>query len=104
MRVGISVGMRVGGAVSINVGDPTDFRVTPTGVLGAALGTSQLTGTVHNPNGTTTIVTADVAWSSSNESVATVDAAGLVTRVATGSAIVTGVYNGIADTCSITVT
>ena len=47
-----------------------------------------------------------LAWTSGNESVATVDeATGLVTAVATGDAVITATaYNGLSDSCTVTVT
>lgn len=69
---------------------------TPTGQLGA-IATTQ--------NYTATTVTAQATWQSSNAAVATVNAAGLVTRVAAGSCIVSCTYQGVASnsvavTCS----
>lgn len=46
---------------------------------------------------------ASVAWVSSDPSKATVSATGLVTRVATGSTVITATYLGVSDTCTVTV-
>ena len=64
-------------------------------------GTDQLTATVAPDDATNPAVT----WSSSNESVATVDASGLVTALAGGSATitVTTTDGGFTDTCLVTV-
>ncbi|NLY43025.1 MAG: hypothetical protein GX066_03435, partial [Clostridiaceae bacterium] len=61
----------------------------------------QLTATVEPENATNKAVT----WSSSNESVATVDQNGIVTAVGAGTAIitVTTVEGGFTATCTITV-
>lgn len=45
-----------------------------------------------------------VTWQSSNPAVALVGANGTVTAVAPGTAIITATYNGITDTCRVTVT
>src|SRR5512133_620386 len=45
-----------------------------------------------------------IIWSSSNEGVATVDAAGVVTAVAPGSATITGTVEGKSDISAVTVT
>lgn len=45
----------------------------------------------------------DVAWNSSDESVATVDAAGTVTAVAVGTAVVTAEAGGCEATCEVVV-
>ena len=62
--------------------------------------TTQLTATISPDNATDKSVT----WSSSDEAVATVNADGLVTAVAAGSAIITAkTANGLAATCAVTV-
>ncbi|MDE5744577.1 MAG: Ig-like domain-containing protein [Paramuribaculum sp.] len=63
--------------------------------------TLQLTATVTPENATDRTVT----WGSSDESVATVDANGLVTAIKTGKAIITATTkNGLKATCKVTVT
>ena len=63
-------------------------------------GTAQLTATVEPSNATNKNVT----WSSNNESVATVDASGVVTAVAPGTAAITATADGKSATCTVTVT
>ena len=46
----------------------------------------------------------DVSWTSSNESVATVSAAGVVTGVSAGTATITATAGGKTATCTVTVT
>lgn len=60
---------------------------------------AQLTATLF-PAGATGTIT----WSSSSDSVASVDADGLVTAEAEGSATITATCSGKSDTCSVTVT
>lgn len=65
--------------------------------LSVAVGaTSQITATT-TPSGMR------VTWGSSDVSKATVDASGLVTGVAAGSATITASYAGISKTCAVTV-
>ena len=59
----------------------------------------QLTATVKPDNATD----ADVDWSSSDQSVATVDGSGLVTAVADGTATITAKAGGKTATCTVTV-
>ncbi len=63
----------------------TGVTVSPVSAIVAVGATTQLTSTLSPGNATNTSVT----WSSSNTSVATVDAGGLVTGVAAGSATIT---------------
>ena len=58
--------------------------------------TDQLTATTCPENQT-------VTWSSSNESVATVDEDGVVTGVAIGTATITATYDGSSESCEVTV-
>ena len=62
-------------------------------------GTAQLTASITPPDATDTVVT----WSTTNSSVATVDAQGLVRAVGTGSATITASVGGQAASCSVTV-
>ena len=64
-------------------------------------GTTQLTASVRPSNAADT----SVVWSSSDESIATVDQNGLVTGVAPGSAVITVTSNesGVSNQCAITV-
>ncbi|MNF42928.1 gamma-glutamyl-gamma-aminobutyrate hydrolase [compost metagenome] len=70
----------------------------------AAGQSSQLAASGAYDDGTTKDVTHDVHWSSSNPAVATVDASGLVTAVAPGTATITGTLDGQSATLSVTVT
>lgn len=80
------------------------LSVTPATATLAAAGTQQLVATATLMDGVTTaVVTGGTVWSSSAPSKATVSVAGLVTAVATGSATITGSYEGKTDTCVVTV-
>jgi hypothetical protein len=61
-----------------------------------------LTATATYSDATTANVTALATWTSSATAKATV-ASGFVTGVAAGSATVTAVYEGLSDTCAVTV-
>lgn len=67
------------------------------------MATQQLTATLTLTDGTTDTVTADATWSTSDEEVATVSAAGLVTAVGAGECTVTASYEGLTGTSTITV-
>ena len=58
--------------------------------------TEQLTATTYPENQT-------VTWESSNESVATVNANGVVTGVSAGTATITATYDGSSESCVVTV-
>src|SRR3981081_2282149 len=82
----VSVERRVSPTISFTGGD--FFSVGETGQLTAI---ERLTST------TTQDVTATATWQSSNPSVATVSAIGVVTAVAIGSSIVTASNQGVAE-------
>lgn len=66
--------------------------------------TQQLSATGMLSNGSSQDLTAQVAWASSNSSVASVDGAGLATSVAAGTATITATKGAIAGSTSISVT
>lgn len=80
---------------------PTAITLDKETVSVATGATEQLTATVTPENA----VDKSVTWSSSNESIATVSAAGLVTGVAAGSATITAkTSNNLEATSAVTVT
>ena len=83
---------------------PTTVAVSPATAEFSALGASvQLTAEVRDQSGNV-MAGAAVAWSSTAASVATVDAAGLVTAVANGTATITAASEGVSGTASVSVT
>lgn len=74
------------------------LAVTPSSATLAAEETQQLTATLDGQD-----ITTQVAWTSSDETKATVSATGLVTAVATGSATITASYGQHTSTAAITV-
>jgi hypothetical protein len=81
-----------------------ELVVTPATTTKAAAATQQLVATATLSDGETeVVVTALTTWTTSDATKATVNAAGLVTAVATGSATITGTYKGKTDTCVVTV-
>jgi len=65
---------------------------------------TQLSVTGTYSDGTTSIMTSQVSWSSSDSSKATVDANGLVTAVATGSTTITATKDGVSEAQVIMIT
>ena len=81
----------------------TSIAVTPA-TPGIAVGaTQQLTATATYNDGTTANVTATTSWAAANATVATVNAAGLVTGTGGGSTSIVASLNGIIGTDTITV-
>lgn len=62
-----------------------------------------LTAVAKYSDGSAKDVTGTASWSSSNESVATVDAYGRVTAIKAGSAMITATVSGLSGSCAITV-
>ena len=81
----------------------TAVTVTPGSATFSALGdTARFTAEVRNQNGHV-ITGAAVAWTSSDASVAAVDASGQVTAVANGSATITAMSASASGTAAVTV-
>ena len=82
----------------------TTVEVAPATAELAALGqTVQLTATVRDQNGGV-MSGASVTWTSGDAAVATVDAAGLVTAVATGAATINATSGSASGSAEVTVT
>lgn len=82
---------------------PTSVTVTPPTVVLSALGaTARLSAEVRDQNGQV-MAGASVIWASSNTAVVTVDASGLVTAAANGTAIVTATAGAASATATATV-
>ena len=94
----------VSGSASLTVAQTiTSLDVTPASVTLTALGmTQQYTAVARDANGNPVPTT--VAWSSSDDNVATVDAAtGLAAAVATGEVTITGQAGGLSATAQLLV-
>src|SRR2546426_3126 len=100
-----SEGKSGGSAITVNpVAVPVaSVAVTPASATLQAGQTMQLAATPKDANGNPLSGRA-VGWSSSNTAVATVNAGGLVTSVAAGSAMITATSEGQSGTAAITVT
>ena len=82
---------------------PTTITVSPASATLQTLGeTAQLAAEVRDQNGQA-MANAAVAWTSSDPSVATVAASGLVTAVANGAATVTATAGSASGTAAVTV-
>ncbi len=64
---------------------------------------AQLTATAVLSDGTTIDVTSKATWTSSDPSVATVSAAGLITAVGPGTTTITCTYGGVTNTLVVTI-
>ena len=81
----------------------TAVTVTPTAAELSALGaTTRFSAQVRDQNGRV-MAGASVAWSSSSASVATVDASGVVTAAANGSATITATSGSASGSAAVTV-
>lgn len=74
-----------------------------------AIALDKSTATVVHGNTTTLVATTTpaggrVSWATSDASKATVNSSGVVTGVAAGSAVITAMCNGLAASCTVTVT
>jgi trimeric autotransporter adhesin len=70
--------------------------------VAAGLG-DQLTATGQYSDGTSKDLTATVAWTSSNQTVATVSGAGVISTAAQGTATITGSLSGVTGSATLTV-
>jgi alpha-tubulin suppressor-like RCC1 family protein len=77
-------------------------RIGPDSARLVAQGTQQFAVTISDASGRT-LTGRSVGWTSDNGAVASVDANGLVTGLAPGSASVTATSEGVSDTAAITV-
>ena len=110
MLVGLVLASGCGGGDSATAPEPlpdpsrpTTIAVSPFATELTALGeTVQLTAEVRDQNGRV-MAGATVTWSSSNTSVATVDQAGLVTAISTGTAAITARAGPASASAGITV-
>jgi trimeric autotransporter adhesin len=95
---------KVGAATIVVIGVPVaTVAVAPTSAAIDIGATQQFTATLKDANGNT-LTDRDIAWSSSNPSVATVDAStGVATAVAEGSATITATSEGQSGTATLTV-
>lgn len=81
----------------------SSIALTPATVTLAAAATQQCTVVATLADASTLDVTDLCVYTTSNAAHATVDAAGLITAVATGGPTITATYEGQTDTCVVTV-
>jgi len=89
---------------STAVSATTLSSLSVTGAVPAIGSTSQYICTVTFSDSTTKDVTSLATWVSFNTAVATVSSSGVVTAVATGTAVVKATYHGSSGTFTLTVT
>ena len=83
--------------------EPASLTITPSNASLTAVGaTAQMTADVRDQNGKA-VVGAAVTWMSSDASVATVNAGGLVAAASNGTATVTATSGGVSGTAVVTV-
>ncbi len=93
----------VSGTAAITVVDPVaSVLVTPTAVTLPAGASEQMTASGRDAKGAS-LTGRPVAWASSNPAVATINASGIVTAVAAGSANLTATVEGVDATATVTV-
>lgn len=100
-----SVSGSVIGSTVLTVTNPVlvSISVTPSAVSIAKGASLQFTATGSLNNGTTQNLTASVAWSSSDLSVATISSAGIAAAAAVGNTTVTAASGTISGTATLTV-
>ena len=93
------------GAATLTVTDATltSISVTPDPASISLGGTQQFTATGNFSDGTTENLTAQVTWSSSDVSVATISPGGLASTAGTGQTTITAKMNGVSGTATLTV-
>jgi uncharacterized protein YjdB len=97
----------ISGSTTLTVTGTTlaSISVTPANPSIAVGSTKQFTATGTYSNGTTSNITTQVAWSSSNTSVATVNvSSGLAAGVAAGNSTITATLGSISGSTTLTVT
>jgi hypothetical protein len=86
------------------VGTLQSIAVTPANPSIAKGATEQFTATGNYSDGSTLNLTSQATWSSSNASIATINAAGLASAVATGTTTIQASLSGIPGSAVLTVT
>jgi uncharacterized protein YjdB len=93
------------GAATLTVTNATlsSISVTPDTASISLGGTQQFTATGTFSDGTTENLTAQVTWTSSEVSVATISPGGLASTAGTGQTTITATMNGVSGTAKLTV-
>ena len=89
--------------VPLSAALPSSLAITPANPSVPLGTTQQLTATSIYADGTQHDVTTQVIWSSSNTSVATINATGLATAVALGTSTITATLAGLSGSTTLTV-
>ncbi len=92
-------------STSITLSKPalSSITVTPASINVHQGATVAFTAEAQYANGSTAQITKSATWSSSQQSVASVDNTGLATAATAGSSTITATYQGISDSANLTV-
>jgi len=90
-------------SVHLRVTAVTAITISGVGNTATVLQTAALTATATLSDNSTLNVTAQAAWTSSNQAVATVSAAGVVTFVAPGDVDIAATFGGVGGSVHVTV-
>ncbi len=96
-------GLSAQASLTVTSATLTTITVTPDPATIALGGTQQFTATGNFSDGTTENLTAQVAWSSSSVSVATINPSGLASTASKGPTTITAKMNGGSGTAALTV-
>lgn len=96
-------GQSGGATLTVTNATLNSITVTPDPATISLGGTQQFTATGNFSDGSTENLTAQVTWSSSEVSVATISAGGLASTAGTGSTTITAKMNGASGTATLTV-
>lgn len=97
-----SEGRSATAAITVSPAPVSSVEVSPSAASVTVGATRQLTAILKDAHGNV-LTGRSITWSSSNSSIATVNASGLVTGIAVGSATITAVSEGVSGTAALTV-
>ncbi len=99
-----SVGTSVTATATVTVHTVQTVAIVPTSATIPVGSQGRFTATATYTDNSTSNVSNQATWSSSDTAVATVNASGLVSAVASGSTTITATFGGVSGTTSVTVT
>ena len=99
----LAAGLAVAACGSSSTSPTAVSTVSVTGAAPAVGSSAQFTAIATLGNGTTEDVTSSATWTSTAPNIATVSAAGIVTSLASGTAVISASFSGMAGSEAITV-